>query len=319
MKDGFGRIIDYARISITDRCNLRCTYCMPDGVSEMSHDEILRFEEVLRLARILAGMGITRLKVTGGEPFVRSGAIGFLSELKRLDGISQVTLTTNGALLEKYIPELVNIGIDGINISLDTLSSEKFRVLAGTDKLTSVLRSIELCARSGLRTKVNTVLLGNINKDEVVRIADFAREKVAAVRFIELMPVGQSLGADIFSVDELMYILECALGKLEAIDEKLGNGPATYYRVKGFAGKIGIIPAMSRSFCASCNRIRLTSDGFLKLCLSRDEGVDLRSKLRGGAYDFDIARIIEQAIMNKPEISGFDKASSGRPMHTIGG
>jgi len=159
----------------------------------------------------------------------------------------------------------------------------------------------------------------NINEGDIVNIAAFAREDVAAVRFIELMPIGQNFGADMFSVSELLHMLENTFGKLEPISEKLGNGPAAYYRVDGFAGKIGIIPAMSQSFCASCNRIRLTADGFLKLCLSRDNGIDLRSQLRGTACDSEIARTIEQAIISKPELSGFNEAASGRLMHTIGG
>ena len=320
MKDNFGRKIDYARISITDRCNLRCAYCMPrGGVSGIPHSEILRYEEILRLARIFAGLGIERFKITGGEPFVRAGVIGFLEALKGLEGVSQVTLTTNGVLLERYLPELIRIGIDGVNISLDTLNRESFRNLTGVDKLASVLHAIDSCAESGLRTKVNTVMISGVNEDEAVRIAELARKKVAAVRFIELMPVGQALEANPFTVSDLVSTLESAFGKLEPISEKLGNGPAAYYSVNGFAGKIGIIPAMSHSFCSSCNRIRLTSDGFLKLCLSRDDGTDLRSQLRLGASDSDIAYHIEQAITGKPELSGFGDASSGRPMHMIGG
>ena len=320
MKDNFGRNIDYARISITDRCNLRCTYCMPRvGVHGITHSEVLRYEEILRLARIFVSLGIERFKITGGEPFVRDGAIGFLEALKRLEGVLQVTVTTNGVLLEKHLPELVRIGVDGVNISLDTLNPESFRNLTGADKLEPVLHAIDSCVGSGLRTKVNTVMISGVNENEAVRIAELARKKVAAVRFIELMPVGQTFGANLFTVRDLVRTLESAFGKLEPISEKFGNGPAEYYSVNGFAGKIGIIPAMSHSFCSSCNRVRLTSDGFLRLCLSRDDGTDLRPQLRSGVNDSDIARHIEQAITAKPELSGFDEASSGRAMHTIGG
>ena len=320
MRDSFGRTIDYARISITDRCNLRCKYCMPgDGVSQIAHKDVLRFEEIKRLACVLVGLGISRFKVTGGEPFARSGAIDFIAGLKRLDGVSQVTLTTNGVLLESHLPRLVDIGIDGINISLDTLNPASFTALTGSDNLACVLRAIEACVASGLQTKINSVLLSGVNEHEAVRIAEFAREKVAAVRFIELMPVGQSIEHDFFCVSKLKIVLENAFGKLEPISEKLGNGPAAYYRVDGFAGKIGVIPAMSNSFCANCNRIRLTSDGFIKLCLSRDDGIDLRTQLRAGTSDADIAHRIKQAILRKPQLSGFETAHHGKPMHTIGG
>ncbi|MCL2619255.1 MAG: GTP 3',8-cyclase MoaA, partial [Defluviitaleaceae bacterium] len=315
----FGRTIDYARISITDRCNLRCTYCMPEGVEQITHAEVLRFEEILRLAGVMAGLGISRFKVTGGEPFVRSGAIDFIRRLKLLGGVSQVTLTTNGVLLERHLEDLADIGVDGVNISLDTLSRRSFRMLTGADELEAVLNAIDACAASGLRTKVNTVLLHGVNEHEVARIAELAREKVAAVRFIELMPVGRSLGEDAFGVAKLRRILESEFGTPEPIDEKLGNGPAVYYRVAGFEGKIGVIPAMSDSFCTNCNRIRLTSDGFLKLCLSHDDGIDLCAALRSGKHDADIARMIEQAVMVKPQLSGFEQAGKGRQMHAIGG
>jgi len=320
MKDSFGRTIDYARLSITDRCNLRCTYCMPNGgIAPLSHDEILRFEEILRLAHILTTIGINRFKVTGGEPFVRGGAIDFIAALKQLDGVSQVTLTTNGILLDKYMPKLAEIGIDGINISLDTLDPIKFHALTGSDALPNVLDAIDSCVSLGIRTKTNTVLLAGVNEDDILGIAELARKQVAAVRFIELMPVGQDFSANAFPISRLMNILEDNLGKLEPIHEKLGNGPAIYYRLDGFCGKIGIIPAMSRSFCESCNRIRLTSDGFLKLCLSHTDGLNLRTLLRNNSSDTNIANHIAQAIASKPELSGFDKASTGKPMHKIGG
>jgi len=293
-----------------------------DGVPHITHTEILRFEEILRLARVFAKLGITRFKITGGEPFVRGGVMPFLAALKDISGVSQVTLTTNGVLLKKHLPQLANIGIDGVNISLDTLNPDSFRTLTGFDALANVLDAIHASTRYGLRTKINTVLMKGINEDDVVKIAEFARENVAAVRFIELMPVGQNFGTDIFSVGQLMHILEDTFGKLEPISpdkEKLGNGPAAYYRVAGFSGKIGLIPAMSSSFCQSCNRIRLTSDGFLKLCLSHDNGIDLRLPLRDGSGDADIASLIEQAVTNKPELSGFDESATGRLMHMIGG
>lgn len=326
MRDGYGRNIDYIRISVTDRCNLRCRYCMPaDGIEPTTCEEILRFEEILRLARLFADCGIQKVKVTGGEPLVRKDAPWLIGQLKKIPGIHQVTLTTNGLLLGQYLPALMEAGLDGVNISLDTLEEDTYRRITGRGSVRQVLKAIEACCDyENLRVKINTVTLADYNLSEIEALAALAKDRKLDVRFIEMMPMG--LGRDFpgYTQETALKRLEAAYGTvLPAEDEKGDSGPAVYYKLEGFQGRIGMISAMSHIFCKDCNRIRLTAEGFLKPCLHYGTGVDLRQLLRTGADDEILRQAIEAVILDKPERHGFCQETAGvkeeRKMWEIGG
>ena len=324
MLDQYGRTIDYMRISITDRCNLRCRYCMPEGVScPESHDDILRYEEILRICRAAVTLGITKYKITGGEPLVRKGCADLIAELKALPGVRQVTLTTNGLLLRQKLDALCAAGLDAVNISLDTLDAEKFRAITGwpdfsAEELRALLAN---CCTRGLRTKLNTVLLEE-NRDEAAELAALAEEFPVDVRFIELMPIGFGGSMTRVSPDEVLETLRVRWPDLHTTEEKRGNGPAHYFASAQLQGRIGFIDAVSHAFCAGCNRVRLTSTGQLKPCLSYDSTTDLRALLRAGCGDEELRAALEQAICRKPRAHSFEhreEMTERRTMSQIGG
>jgi cyclic pyranopterin phosphate synthase len=283
MKDSFGRTIDYLRVSITDRCNLRCIYCMPPGGVDLTPPaNILSFEELLRICALMAGMGIRRIKVTGGEPLVRGGAADFIAALKKLAGIQTVTLTSNGVALEQHIDRLISAGLDGLNISLNSLREENFRRISRGDGFGNVRSFINRVDSLPLPVKINCVPLRGINEDELSDLAGLAKTSGAAVRFIELMPLGEARAFTPMPGREVFERVEKAYGKLVPCRESLGGGPAVYYSIKGFKGKIGFINALSNTFCETCNRLRLTAQGLLKPCLSSGISLDLRGLIRGG-------------------------------------
>lgn len=303
MLDSLDRNINYIRVSITDRCDLRCRYCMPEqGVEPLSHEDILRFEEIVRLGRILGSLGITRFKITGGEPLVRKGCASLIAALKALPATEQVTLTTNGILLARQLPELTVAGVDAVNISLDTLDADKFRFVTRGGDLKQVLASLEAALHTAIpKVKVNCIPQRSFNDGELLSLAALAQDKPISVRFIEMMPMGEADTSNAISGDELLARLTAAFGPMEQIcANDLGNGPAVYYRPSGFTGMIGLINAVSHAFCESCNRLRLTADGYLKLCLYYQRGLDLRALLRGGATDNEIAEAIQKAVAEKP-------------------
>lgn len=308
MKDGQCRGIDYLRISVTDRCNFRCRYCMPEeGIESLSHQDILSFEEIIKVCRSAVKLGISKIKLTGGEPLVRKSFIELVRQIKGIDGIEEITLTTNGFLLDEYLDELIEAGISKVNISLDTLKSQRFKEIARVDGLDKVLKGIYKAIDSPLKTvKINTLIAKGFNEDEVSELAALAKDNDINVRFIELMPIG--LGKDYrgLSKEEITNILETAYGKLTPYHKKLGNGPAKYYEINGFKGKIGFISAVSECFCEDCNRIRLTANGFLKLCLHSTKGLDLRSLLRAGATEEELTKIMKETIQNKPDRHHFN-------------
>jgi cyclic pyranopterin phosphate synthase len=277
MKDSFGRTLEYLRVSITDRCNLRCVYCMPEeGVSPAEHGQIASYEELLRIIGVMTGLGIKYLKVSGGEPLVRKGAAEFLARAKKIAGLSQVTLTTNGTLLQAALPDLAKAGIDGINVSLDTLRPDRYATLTRRGELSRALSGIDAVYAGGIRPlKINTVLLEGFNDDEIAPLAALARDRELSVRFIELMPIGMGRDFRPVSGKRVLEVLTAVYGTPMLSGIKLGNGPAVYYRFPGFAGTVGLIDALSHSFCSGCNRLRLTSRGQLRLCLQYDDGCDL--------------------------------------------
>ena len=319
MKDRLGREIDYIRISITDRCNLRCGYCMPEcGVPSVPHDKILRFDEIVRLVKIFCSLGIKNVKITGGEPLVRKGAVGLIKDIKAIDGIEKVSLTTNGILLSENLNALAEAGIEGINISLDTLDRQKYMKITGFDGLNTVLKAIDECrAFPEIKVKINAVTLADYNRDEICKLADFASEAGATLRFIEMMPIGLGTGFGGYNQDEIMTVLEEAYGPAKTINEEVGSGPAKYYSFEGTEGRIGFISPISHKFCRSCNRIRLTSEGLLRPCLGSEMGTDLRKPMRDDASDEELASLICEEIMNKPAGHCFEATDS--LMSKIGG
>ena len=317
--DSSGRTINYLRLSITDRCNLRCRYCMPaEGVEPLSHDEVLRFEEVLRLCRILAALGINVIKVTGGEPLARLGTADLIRELKSITGVGHVTMTSNGVILGKYLPALAAAGLDAVNISLDTLDEKKYLELTRTAGIADILPAIDTAMELGLRVKINCVPLKGFNEDDIVKLAAMARDRDITVRFIELMPLGAASELQPLPAGEIVSLIEDEYGHMEQSAAKLGFGPASYYTLAGFTGHIGLISAVSRCFCSSCNRLRLTASGLLKPCLSSDLSLDLRGLVRGNFSDGEIAEAIQKLAAAKPAGHNFGGANDIN-MFRIGG
>ena len=318
MRDGFGREIDYLRVSITDRCNLRCRYCMPEGARFLPEGALLSFDELLRVCRAATALGVSRFKVTGGEPLVRPGAVEFMRSLSALPGAESVTLTTNGLLLEPLVAELG--ALDGVNVSLDSSDSAAYAALTGVDAAERVLRAIRRCAEAGIRTKVNCVLLSDVSG--AARLAHLAEALPVDVRYIRLMPVGMGGATAGAEPEAVLALLRQRWSDLHSVDEIRGNGPARYFASARLAGRIGLIDAVSHRFCDRCNRIRLTADGRLRPCLCYADSIDLKSALRDGATDGDVVELLEQAIRMKPLRHAFDGpggAVDRQPMSRIGG
>ena len=322
MLDSFGRNIDYMRISITDRCNLRCTYCMPHGIQLTDHSEILSYEEILRICSLAISLGIHKFKITGGEPLVRKGCVDFISRLKAMPGADQVTLTTNGTLLEDNIPALCAAGLDGVNISMDTLRPQRYRALTSYGgEIPDIERLVRLCIDNSLRTKINTVLLSEL-EDELTDVAALAERLPVDVRFIELMPIGLGRSIEGIPAQRVSDLLASRWPDLHHVSRKRGNGPAEYFHAKGLTGYIGFISAMSEKFCDGCNRIRLTGKGQLRCCLCYDYGVDLREPLRAGASDSELRAQMESCIQSKPKAHTFSHPEQMKEtvtMNQIGG
>lgn len=323
MRDALGREINYMRLSVTDRCNLRCRYCMPaEGVPPTAHGDILRYEELLRVAQAASPLGIDRFKVTGGEPLVRRGITDFIRSLKALPGVRQVTLTTNGLLLPSLLDGLLDAGLDAVNISLDTRDNAQYQFITRSSHTADeVLHTIRLCA-GRLPTKINAVLLPE-TAAQLIPLARLAEELPVDVRFIERMPLGV---ADIGAAEpvhrEVIDRLHAVWPDLAPVQERRGNGPARYYASSGLRGCIGLIEAVSHAFCASCNRVRLTSTGLLKPCLCYETGSDLKPLLRGGADDVALRDAIEQAVQDKPAAHCFAErqaVTERKSMNQIGG
>ena len=303
MIDRCGRNIDYLRISVTDRCNLRCIYCMPEeGIRLTEREKILQEPEIIRVCKVMAELGITKIKLTGGEPLVRPRIPGLIRQIKEISGIEKVTLTTNGILLKDQMQDLADAGLDSLNISLDTLDEECFCKITRRNLLEETLEGIrEAMKYPEVQLKINCVPLG-MEEQDLCGIAEFARENPVHVRFIEMMPIGYGSSFTGMSQEKIMNLLEQKFGKMILYNGKpLGNGPCTYYTVDGFEGKIGFISAISHKFCSQCNRIRLTSQGYLKTCLQYTAGRDLRAVLRNGGTDEELKDRIRAALAEKPD------------------
>ncbi|MCB8816964.1 GTP 3',8-cyclase MoaA [Desulfosporosinus shakirovi] len=303
MQDQFLRRIDYLRISVTDRCNLRCKYCMPvDGIEWMPHDLILSFEEILRLMKISTQLGFRRFRITGGEPLVRKDILDFLREAAQLPGVEDLMLTTNGMLLQEMAFDLKAAGVQRVNISLDTMDRTRFFENTRGGDVSKVIQGILRSLEAGLNpVKINVVVVRGFNTEELPSFLKLARQYPLHVRFIELMPIGVSSEHrnEFVSIKEMKEVLGLNEDDLPTKDIP-GGGPAQYFRPSGYKGSIGFISALSRHFCNTCNRVRLTADGKLKPCLHSKHEVDLREVLRSGSSDQDILNVFAQAVWHKP-------------------
>ena len=325
MFDRYQREIHYLRLSVTDLCNLRCRYCMPDGVEKLEREAVLTYEEFLRLAALFARCGIDTVRVTGGEPLVRKNVAQLVAGLKETPGIRRVTLTTNAVLLAEQLPALLDAGLDSVNISLDTLRPEVFRQITARDDFAAVQAGLQAALESGLPVKLNCVPQAGVNEGELEGLAALAKDNAMQVRFIEMMPIGYGAAMPCISGPELRARFARRwpeLAPLSAAQEHaLGDGPAVYYTVPGWQGSIGFIAAVHGKFCASCNRVRLTSQGFLRPCLASETGCDLRDLLRSGADDAQLLAAIRETIWAKPREHHFNDSSmpATRGMYRIGG
>ena len=375
--DAYGRRIDYLRISLTDKCNLRCRYCMPkEGISPLRHEEVLTLEEIHRVARLLTELGIRKIRITGGEPLVRRNSMELIRRLSELPEQPELVMTTNGVLLEEHLEELAKRGLRKINISLDTCDRDTYRELTGKDALDRVNAAIDRALSMGFLVKVNAVLVRGINEKDAEALAGLAKDRNLTVRFIELMPMGCAGGLSGVPGDLLLQRLEGTYGEATPVSVELqesgegktaagrteescgmkgtertevtgmpeetgdgsgkenrktissegsaegtGNGPARYVRFPGFRSPVGFINPLSHQFCRDCNRIRLTVDGRLKLCLFYPDGLDLREPLRSGCTDEEIKEMIRGIILLKPERHEFVRgaAEEEKNMVQIGG
>ena len=323
MIDKWGRKITYLRISVTDRCNLRCTYCMPEkGMDFINNDELLTNEEILRISKIMAEIGITKIRLTGGEPLVRNGIVDLVRKISQISGIHEVCMTTNGILLEGMIDDLKKAGLSRINISLDTMKRGLYKEITRGGDLNKVLKGIDLAIEHGLKVKLNTVIMRGINDDEIDDFVKLTMKKPVDIRFIEIMPIGEGKGHEAYKTEDLKSEINKNFN-IEPCDiSKSLDGPATYYRVVNSKGRIGFISAMSSCFCESCNRIRMTSEGFLKQCLHWNYGTDLKVLIRKGIADDELKEIIIKSIYEKPSKHSFGEKSEfgdSRLMYQIGG
>ena len=318
MLDRYGRVINYLRISVTDRCNLRCCYCMPEGVQDVGMKNILTFEEIWEIVRTGVSLGITHIRITGGEPLVRKDCVDLIRGIREISGVETITMTTNGVLLGNYGKQLKEVGVDGVNISLDTLNPEEFYKITGKRELQEVLAGIRAAKTAGLPVKLNAVNRKELDPIPLVR---YAQEENLPLPFIEMMPVGYGKKYVGRSNEELRETLEAVCGKAECMTNReelsrMGSGPAVYYQFSDLKVPVGFISAIHGKFCDTCNRVRLTAEGYLKLCLCYDEGEDLRRVLREGEKE-NLRTIMEQTIFRKPAAHCFEHPAEMTETHEM--
>ncbi len=318
MLDQYGRRINYLRISVTDRCNLRCRYCMPEGVQDVGMKNILTFEEIWEIVKVSVSLGITHIRITGGEPLVRKGCADLILGIRKIPGVETITMTTNGVLLGNYAKQLKEAGVDGVNISLDTLDPEEFCQITGKRELPAVLAGIRAAKDAGLPVKLNAV---NRKELDPVPLVRYAQNENLPLRFIEMMPVGYGKQYVGRSNEELREMLEKTFGTAEKLVDseelsRMGSGPAVYYRFSDLKVPVGFISAIHGKFCDTCNRVRLTAEGYLKLCLCYDQGVDLRHVLREEEKE-NLRTVMEEAIFRKPAAHCFERPSEMTETHEM--
>jgi len=325
--DTFGRLHDNLRISVTDRCNIRCFYCMPEtGVKFQPRDQILSFEDIERFVRVAVTLGVRKLRVTGGEPLVRKDLPKLIRKLAAIEGIEDLALTTNGVLLAEQAQDLYDAGLRRINVHLDTLDRERFKHITRRDDLPKVLDAIEVCQRLGYGPiKINAVAVKNLVEPDIVALARYGRERGIEIRYIEFMPLDSQGIWDrdrVLMADQMIAMLESEIGPLEEIPDRDPRAPATEYRFADGIGKVGFIASVSRPFCLNCNRIRLTSDGKLRYCLFAIDETDVRAILRSGGSDDEVRAAVRASVHAKwlgHEINSTQFVAPPRPMYSIGG
>lgn len=324
--DNWGRPINYLRLAVTDRCNLRCFYCMPEeGINYLPKDSLLTYEEMERLIQIFCDLGIDKLRITGGEPLIRRDVIPFLYRIKDTPGLKTINITTNGLLTEKYLADLKKIGITSVNLSLDTLDAERFHQITRRDEFDKVFRTLNRLVEEGFDTKINMVVMAEKNTQDIVPMAALSVDKPISVRFIEEMPFNGSNGSSKSIPWDRNNILRALSEKfsLTKLDDPK-NSTASHYQIDGAKGNLGVIAAYTRTFCGSCNRIRLTAQGELRTCLYANAGLDLRALLRSGKNNEAIAQAIIEAVNHRHK-DGFgaeqsrSAQSNWESMSTIGG
>lgn len=324
--DNHQRPLTYLRLAVTDRCNLRCFYCMPEeGIKYLPKKELLTFEENLRMVSILAEMGIKKVRLTGGEPFVRTDLMDLVRALTKVNGIEEIHLTTNGILTAPHIPELKTLGIKSVNLSLDTLDPTRFQMITRRDEFQSTWNTLQELTRAGITVKINAVVMDGKNIEDLIPMVALTRDNDVSVRFIEEMPFngeGDHFSGQVWNYKKIFEHIRSAYPSMKKLPD-VPHATATNYRVEGHRGTVGIIAAFSRTFCGTCNRIRVTAQGTLKTCLYDDGVLDLKALMRSGASDVEIKRVLLNAFQHRPK-DGFE-AEAGRhqlvseSMSTIGG
>jgi len=325
LNDKYNRHINYLRISVTDRCNLKCLYCRPSGViPKLNHEDILRYEEIIRIINIFSALGLKKIRFTGGEPLIRKGVLHFLQTIAQIPGIKDISLTTNGVLLAQNLEKIRSAGIGRLNISLDSLNRKKFKTITGYDLFDQVWKGIELAHSLDFHPiKINVVALKGINEDEITDFAKLTLSYPFHVRFIEHMPIGKSnLPAEQPLLAKDIKAILSSIGNVMPVNNNIYDGPAKRYKFENATGEIGIISPISHHFCESCNRLRLTSSGQLRPCLLSDYHEDLKTPIRSGCNDNDLINIILKTIKNKPSKHKLSTEKSSRilsQMSSIGG
>jgi cyclic pyranopterin phosphate synthase len=323
LKDKYGRTIDYLRISITDHCNLRCLYCVTDNISWVPHEEILRFEEITKIVNVFAREGIRKIRITGGEPLMRKGLPEFISQLSRIEGLDDLSVTTNGVLLESQAKALKQAGLKRINVSLDTLKPERYKIITGRDFFHQTWEGIQIAKKIGLSpVKINVVAMKEYNADEILDFVKLTLEEPYVIRFIEYMPMNESWDDHNFlSVDDIKRVIESTYS-LVPIDGTHNNGPARVFQIPDARGEIGLISPLSNHFCGTCNRLRLTADGHLRPCLFSDTEIDIKTPLRTGADETMLRKLLHKTLALKPKRHHMQSVSAPkchRGMWSIGG
>jgi len=324
--DRFGRQMNYLRISVTDRCNLKCSYCRPcdDSFCPLPHAEVLTFEEIVRVARVAARMGVDKVRLTGGEPLVRRGMPKLIQLLKGIPGIQDLALSTNAVLLEKQAEDIFEAGLTRLNISLDSIQPERFRQLTGGGELETALKGIRKAVETGFsQIKVNAVVVRGVNENEIADMIDFSTEVGVQMRFIEFMPLcdGNSWSGSHVPVEEMLAMPGVRERLVDIPAEHDGYAAARYIPLADGTGNVGFVSPMSNRFCDGCNRLRLTADGKLRACLPAEDEVDIRAVLRVDCSDADIEQCLRDAVLMKPEVGvyNFEEQGRQRSMVQIGG
>lgn len=327
LTDKFGRHINYLRLAVVDRCNLRCTYCMPEnGLSWIKQNELMTDEEMLRLCSIFTELGVNKIRITGGEPFVRKNVIDLIGKISRLDGLNDLSITTNGLLTEQYIPKLKEFGIQSVNLSLDTLNEERFFTITRRKSFDKVMKTLDRLLQYEIKVKINTVVMEGQNIEDIIPLVKLTRDLPADVRFIEEMPFnGNNTQASLkWNYSQIYHHIKNHFPDMEKISDPKGS-TSYNYKIPGFAGDVGIIAAYTRSFCGDCNRVRITPSGVLRNCLYEDGGINLKDEIRIGKNNEELKNIIINSIHKKPkdgweaEKLNLTPASIHQSMATIGG